>query len=392
MIKKEIELNTLTSILNQESNDNYKLLLNEKIKQFELEKFVIIKDLKDPINIIEECTLLYSNYKIVIKNLKVKINERSTIKLNRSTDNFSEVAGYLSFVKVLGHLVIEMINIDFINSSDNSTDLVFDVKNTYLNLSSCNFVNLPIAFDFESSYLFLLNNNFENQFTTFIGKKNKVDQYPLLILNNNIFKGLDLFNKKSFLAGRNEISYFSNRSLNPKNFGQNNLLDKENEYFVLNKGVINSWYYDSTNDYLKKQKLRRELLNIELQIIKKEKKETSSLYNYSLKDEFLLKFEKYTNDFKLNWFLSFKWIILIQLLFCMIVLLLNNYEVKFNIDSILFSLGLYFELLNPTRSIARTINLESHQHFWEGISFIKNFILSILFFQLISAFRKFSLK
>jgi hypothetical protein len=121
-----------------------------------------------------------------------------------------------------------------------------------------------------------------------------------------------------------------------------------------------------------------------------------SLQEFSFKnfnDFFILKTNKISNDFGLNWLKSLKYYLILSAIFYTTIKYCLDYK-YFNADFILDDLGNFLNFINPLHQFDKVFNIENIKNTNGGllIDGISKIINAYLLFQLISSFRKYSNK
>ncbi len=399
---KNINSQVLSSLFVTQDNDekDYDAFITNILKGVEIHDLsnnVSLVEMKSALVVPEMNTSIFSKYVIIIENLTVKISCREKIIIDRFQDSTINTRGYASTFGVsYGNVVIKFKNVSFVNSSTeiNGNDLSFEFHSSHVQFESCRVVGIPVCVVASGSYLYFKLNEFDGAFVTYILGDNGSGTEEFLKLYSNRFQGLDIVGGSTSIVGKNKIYYLSERTTTPIYFGAYNTLDPLGINSVKNRVVVVRWLNEAKNSGDKKQEqiLSRELLKIEISVINEEFNGRYHFFNHTFKDWFLLHFGLITNDFGMNWLRPLLLILLIELSFCAILLKTLNYTMCYEWSCIFDTFGIYVNLLNPIKSVKDVLSIESLNQGWEALNLIKNIVMSILAFQLVGSFRRYSAK
>lgn len=399
---KNINSQVLSSLFVTQDNDekDYDAFITNILKGVEIHDLsnnVSLVEMKSALVVPEMNTSIFSKYVIIIENLTVKISCREKIIIDRFQDSTINTRGYASTFGVsYGNVVIKFKNVSFVNSSTeiNGNDLSFEFHSSHVQFESCRVVGIPVCVVASGSYLYFKLNEFDGAFVTYILGDNGSGTEEFLKLYSNRFQGLDIVGGSTSIVGKNKIYYLSERTTTPIYFGAYNTLDPLGINSVKNRVVVVRWLNEAKNSGDKKQEqiLSRELLKIEISVINEEFNGRYHFFNHTFKDWFLLHFGLITNDFGMNWLRPLLLILLIELSFCAILLKTLNYTMCYEWSCIFDTFGIYVNLLNPIKSVKDVLSIGSLNQGWEALNLIKNIVMSILAFQLVGSFRRYSAK
>lgn len=209
----------------------------------------------------------------------------------------------------------------------------------------------------------------------------------IINIQDNLIKRIEISGKYFFFKGKNIIEKLSSKT-SPEliYYGPYNQLDSKGKNARFHKTLFISLkeHAIKSKDTSQELILNKELLKCERHILREEGKRSG-------RDRFILWFNEKSSDFGSNWILPIKWILLINFLF-FLIFFSANWKLSLELSDILNSLGLYFELLIPTNSLAKILMTSEINKGWEALNIIKNIASSALIYQTISAFRKFKNK
>jgi hypothetical protein len=399
---KNIDSQVLSSLFVTQDDDtkDYDAFIANLLKGVELHDLsnnISLNKMSSALVVPETNQSIFSKYEILIENLNVDISCREEIVIDSFSDSTINARGYAStFGVAIGNVIIKFENVNFFNSSKEvrGNDLLLKFSHSHVQFKSCRVEGLPVCIEASGSYLYFELNEFDGSFVTYILGDNDRGMESFLKLYSNHFHGLDIVGGSTSIVGKNKIYYLSERSTTPIYFGSYNTLDPLGVNSVKNRVVVGRWLKEAKDNGDKKQELilNRELLKIEISVIDEESGNRPHLFNHTFKDWFLLHFGRVTNDFRMDWLRPLLLILLIELSFCAILLKTFNYTMCYEWSCVFDTFGMYVNLLNPTKSVKGVLSIESINQGWEALNLIKNIVVSILAFQLVGAFRRYSTK
>jgi hypothetical protein len=217
------------------------------------------------------------------------------------------------------------------------------------------------------------------------------DKNTIISFRDNQINTIQIGGQKLFFLGKNKINKISTGSLSESiYYGPYNILDKERQFGIHHKSVFIALKEDAINRKDKSQELifNREVLKCEQNLLNKERKAFKWFWDKSRKDRFILMFNSKSNNFGLSWTKPIAWMIGLNLVFFIILFSqISSFSLEVNV--VLNSIGMFFELLLPTNSVSKVTGLDEINKAWEALNIIKNIFLTALIYQTLNAFRRF---
>ncbi|WP_143764413.1 hypothetical protein [Cognaticolwellia mytili] len=217
----------------------------------------------------------------------------------------------------------------------------------------------------------------------------------IISLRDNIVSELKIGGKSFYLIGKNKIDKITMNS-SPEHiyYGPYNELDKLGVNARSHKSILIYWkeYALRSKDKSQELILNREIMKAERHLLRFEKTSSCFPFDPSSKDRFILWFNEFSSDFGTNWFRPVYIIMTLNLIFVAVLFGGLGYSLNTSLPVILDTIGMYFELVLPTKSVADVLKVEDLNRGWEALNIVKNIIASAFLYQMVVAFRKYGSK
>lgn len=219
-------------------------------------------------------------------------------------------------------------------------------------------------------------------------------------IKDNEFIKLAVLNNGFYLKGKNIIKKFEvSMDFYQVYFGPYNVVDIEGRYPRQHKRIFADMLSKSILNKDKSQEIlfRREIMKCDRVIFEEEipsqyRGLSRIKHDKSRADRFVLWFNHVSNDFGMNWYKPIYIILGINLIFSLCVYYFLGYEISLKLSDIFRTLGEYSSFLIPTNSVSKVLEIPNLNKGWESINLLKNVLFSVLIYQSITAFRKYSSK
>jgi hypothetical protein len=268
--------------------------------------------------------------------------------------------------------------------------------------------------DIDSSFDAYLNSKISdiNDITTkdlllyFINRDESIHVNPEDVFYTSQYKAVAVFQdceiteikfdgSKIFFEGKNIIEKLTTESdLEKVYYGAYNRLDKDGKYARTHKTIFSRWKEEALKSKDRVQEIicDKEIMNIERHILKYEKGDNSFFKDVTKLDRFILWFNSVSSDYGTNWLKPIFGIVFFNAFFVTILLMGLDYRFNPTIPNIFNTIGIFSEFLIPTKSVESVLDIEALNKGWELFNFGKNILVSVLIYQAIRAFRKYSIK
>jgi hypothetical protein len=393
--------------------------LKDWIKRKSLCNFIVLTPLSEPVFIKDKAMNFSSRFKVILQNLTITVSSRKRfdidIEINLATCNAHKLKkiGPNYYNQAIGG-IIKFINVEFLTEAHSSIEnILIYPKNSLLTLEACQAKSANVYIGAYYSFVEFKKSTFENSFTmieTLIAPRDsntdarekfkslKDHKHSFFKSYDSQYNCLDVTGSQleSVYVGKNDIEMFAERSITPIYIGPHNIIGRQESNLFVSRTLINKWYKEAKERGDRKQELilNRELLKIEKNVSKMDE-HTNSYFNIRTFSEiFLLDFGRITNDHKMSWTKPLLWMVVLQIMFFSALLYSQGYSfcVAEKWECFKSTSAIFVNLLNPTMSVKDILGLQEKNMVYEAAFFVKNIILAILSFQLVSAFKRYSTK